>query len=55
VQEGTNGEAPTLTINQQDVKWEDLQARLHNIFKARAERVAFVKGDDEVDFSTLPT
>jgi len=29
---------------------EDLQPRLHDIFKARAERVAFVKGDDEVDF-----
>ncbi len=50
VQEGTNGEAPTLKINQQDVKWEDLQPRLHDIFKARAERVAFVKGADEVDF-----
>src|SRR5207245_1206911 len=36
--------------SQQDVKWEDLQPRLHDIFKARAERVAFVKGDDEVDF-----
>jgi biopolymer transport protein ExbD len=50
VQEGANGEPPTLKINQQDVKWEDLQPRLHDIFKARAKRVAFVKGDDEVDF-----
>jgi len=50
VQEGANGEPPTLKINQQDVKWDDLQPRLHDIFKARAERVAFVKGDDEVDF-----
>ena len=37
VQEGANGEAPRLRINQQDVKWEDLRARLHNIFKARRE------------------
>jgi len=50
VQEGANEEAPTLKINQQAVKWEDLEARLHDIFKTRAERVAFVKGDDEVDF-----
>jgi len=31
------------------VKW-DLQSRLHNIFKIRAERIAFVRGDDDIDF-----
>jgi len=44
------GEDPTLKINQEDVKWNDLQGRLHDIFKQRAERVAFVRGDDDVDF-----
>jgi len=44
------GQAPDLKINQETVKWEDLQSRLHDIFKIRAERVAFVRGDDDVDF-----
>jgi len=44
------GEAPDLKINQEEVKWDDLQNRLHDIFKIRAERVAFVRGDDDVDF-----
>ena len=32
------------------MKWDDLQTRLHDIFKIRAERIAFVRGDDDVDF-----
>ena len=47
------GEDPTLKINQEDVKWNDLQSRLHDIFKQRAERVAFVRGDDDVDFEYI--
>ena len=43
-------EPPVLKINNEDVKWEDLQTRLRDIFKLRAERVAFVLGDDDVDF-----
>jgi biopolymer transport protein TolR len=41
---------PTLKINDEDVKWDHLHDRLFDIFKERAERVAFVKGDDDVDF-----
>jgi biopolymer transport protein TolR len=44
------GQAPVLKINQEDVKWDDLQSRLHDIFKMRAERIAFVRGDNDVDF-----
>ena len=40
----------TVKINDEDVTWENLHDRLFNIFKQRAERVAFVKGDDDVDF-----
>ena len=43
-------EPPVLKINNEGVKWEDQQTRLHDIFKLRAERVAFVRGDDDVDF-----
>jgi biopolymer transport protein ExbD len=44
-------QSPTLKINQDKVSGEDLHGRLHDIFKRRAERVAFVKGDDAVDFA----
>ncbi len=43
-------EVPHLEINQQAVSWPDLKTRLQDIFKARAEKVAFVQGDDEVNF-----
>jgi biopolymer transport protein ExbD len=42
--------SPRLKIDQDNVSWEDLDGRLRAIFKRRAERVAFVKGDDDVDF-----
>jgi biopolymer transport protein TolR len=42
-----------LKINQEDATWETLEARLTEIFKIRAERVAFIKGDDDVDFEQV--
>jgi biopolymer transport protein ExbD len=41
---------PVLKINQEVVKREDLEMRLAQIFLPRAEKVAFVRGDDDVDF-----
>ena len=43
-------QAPVLRINDESVSWDNLHDRLFDIFKQRAERVAFVKGDDDVDF-----
>jgi biopolymer transport protein TolR len=40
-------------INQDDVTWNDLGPRLFDIFKERADRIAFVKGDDSVEFSQV--
>jgi biopolymer transport protein TolR len=37
-------------INQDETTWEQLGTRLEDIFKQRAEKVAFVKGDESVDF-----
>jgi biopolymer transport protein TolR len=50
VARNTQSQTPALKINQKEVKWDDLQSRLHDIFKIRAERIAFVRGDDDVDF-----
>ena len=41
---------PTVKINQEDVRWEDLELRLAQIYLKRAEKVAFVRGDADVDF-----
>jgi biopolymer transport protein TolR len=39
-----------LKINNEDATWESLEPRLEVIFKERAEKIAFVKGDDKVMF-----
>ena len=43
-------EKPLVKINQQPVAWAELQGRLRDIFKQRAEKVAFVQGKDGIDF-----
>jgi len=39
-----------LKINNEDSSWEGLEPRMEQIFKDRAEKVAFVKGDNDVLF-----
>ena len=41
---------PDLKINQDPATWDKLGDTLTGIYKERAERVMFVKGDKEVDF-----
>ncbi len=47
------GNKPALKINQDDVTWENLQGRLEEIFKTRAEKVMFVKADPDLDFADV--
>jgi biopolymer transport protein TolR len=47
------GDKPALKINQDDTTWENLQGKLTEIFKERAERVMFVKADDNLPFSDV--
>jgi len=42
-----------LMINQDQSDWNTLGDRLSDIFKERADKVAFVKGDDDVSFSQV--
>lgn len=44
---------PTLKINQDEVSWENLEGRLRDIFATRAEKVMFIKGDDDIAFSSV--
>src|SRR5436190_3530578 len=47
------GGRPTLKINQDDVTWETLEGRLADIYKTRAEKIMFVKGDDKLSFEDV--
>ena len=40
-------------INQDDVQLNDLQGRLADIYKTRAEKVMFVKGDNDLPFQDV--
>lgn len=39
-----------LKINNEDTNWDGLGPRIEQVFKDRAEKVAFVKGDNDVLF-----
>jgi biopolymer transport protein ExbD len=43
----------TMKLNQDPIEESKLGARLEEIFKTRAERVVFVKGDKDLDFQTV--
>ncbi len=43
----------SLKINQEDATWDGLGKRLEDIFKDRADKIAFVKGDSDVMFQEV--
>jgi biopolymer transport protein ExbD len=47
------GDKPALKINQDDVTWETLEGKLNDIFKTRAEKVMFVKADEDLPFADV--
>ena len=42
---------PGLKINNEDATWDNLEGRLSDIYKQRAEKVMFIKGDDGIPFA----
>ena len=46
---------PTVKINEDDVPWQELENRLARIYLTRVEKVAFVRGDADVDFQYVAT
>ena len=43
----------SLHLNQEPITWDGLGARLEDVFKTRAERVVFVKGDPNLEYRTV--
>src|ERR1700761_3186332 len=52
IQGGASG-VPTYLINQDTVPKDQLRTRLDGIFSTRAEKVMFVKGDPNLNFSSV--
>ena len=50
---GRAGTPPSYKINDNDIAKADLLPRLTEIYANRAERVMFVKGDDDVNFAYI--
>lgn len=50
---GKAGAQLTYKINETPVEHRDLKARLTDIYSNRAERVMFVRGDDDVNFAAV--
>jgi biopolymer transport protein ExbD len=46
-------QSTALKINEEDATWDSLGPRLSDVFKERAEKVAFIKGDDKVRFAQI--
>lgn len=47
------GAAPAYKINETDVLKGELLPRLQDIYANRAERIMFVRGDDDVNFASI--
>ncbi len=47
--------AKGVKINQEEATWDKLEERLIDIFKSRADKVVFVKGDPDLEFQTIAT
>ena len=43
----------SLKINDESVSWDRLSARLEEVYKQRAQRIAFIRGDAPVEFATV--
>jgi len=47
------GQRSLLKINSDDTRWEDLKQRLTDIYKTRAEKILFIKGDDNLPYNDV--
>lgn len=53
IQVGAKGNGSELRINEEAVTWDTLRTRLFDIYKTRAEKVAFVRADSDVEFEQV--
>jgi biopolymer transport protein TolR len=51
--EHSQAEHPQVMVNEEAVEWDHLRERLRDIFAIRAERIAYVEADDDIDFQDV--
>ena len=50
IQDTSAGQRPSVKVNEEEVGWESLEAYLQKLYLRRIDKVAFLKGDPEIDF-----
>jgi biopolymer transport protein TolR len=50
IKQAVSAQRPSLRINEEELKWESLGSRLHEIYSKGLDQVAFLKGDQEIEF-----
>lgn len=53
VRDGKSADHPEVKINDEAVTWDHLRERLIEIYSIRAEKVAYVKADDDIEFQRV--
>ena len=48
-----SGNEVQVRINQHPVAWDRVEAQLTEIYKTRAQRVLFIRGEDDLDFAEV--
>ena len=52
-QAGPRADHPQVTVNEEDVDWDQLRERLRDIFAIRVQRIAYIEADDDIDFQDV--
>ncbi|HEY6971820.1 MAG TPA: biopolymer transporter ExbD [Candidatus Angelobacter sp.] len=53
LKQAPDGQRASLSINKEQIGWDKVASRLQEIFSTRMNKVAFVKGDPEIEFQQI--
>ena len=53
LRQAPDGQRASLSINEEEISWDKIASRLQEIFSTRMDKVAFVKGDPEIEFQQI--
>lgn len=53
VKQASGNQSPVLKINEEEVSWQNLGPRLQEIYTRRNDKVAFLRGDPDIDFQHI--
>ena len=53
LRQAPDGQRASLSINEEEISWDKIASRLQEIFSTRMDKVAFVKGDPDIEFQQI--